>query len=220
MFWYLYLAHLIGDYPLQTDKMVVAKRTWWGLGLHVLVHLGVLLFIVGPYRATLWPFLLALVAVHYGIDAVKNLQSRWWPERVTGPYLFDQLLHLASIIAVAAWIESTLPIAALPSRAVWPIYAIGYLLATYVWFVTERIVARGHKDYLCEVSIQFWQRMATRAALVTIFWAGGSALVAAAPLALALQLPYLSGDYRRRALFMDIAVAFCAAILIVLAGRS
>ena len=41
LFWYLYLAHLLADYPLQTDGLMRVKDRWWGRGLHVGVHLAV-----------------------------------------------------------------------------------------------------------------------------------------------------------------------------------
>ena len=68
VFWMLMLAHLVGDYPLQPDWMVQAKRTWRGLTLHVGVHLAMLLILAGTGRSAFWPFLLALAAMHFAID--------------------------------------------------------------------------------------------------------------------------------------------------------
>src|SRR4029079_4542500 len=110
----LFLAHLIADYPLQTNWLGQAKRHWPGLTIHVAIHLLVLLVICLPYTGLLWPYLLALAATHFAIDAFKNFLARRRPHWVNGPYLFDQLLHLISILAISYWANATLP-------AGWPI---------------------------------------------------------------------------------------------------
>ena len=93
----LLLAHLLADYPLQTNWMVQAKRTWPGLTLHVGIHLAVMLVLTAPSFAQSWPFLLMLAALHFAIDSLKNILACRRPHWVTGPYLFDQFLHLLAI---------------------------------------------------------------------------------------------------------------------------
>ena len=46
MFWYLLLAHFVGDYPLQTDWMVKFKSKWFGLGSHIVAHVFSIYLIV------------------------------------------------------------------------------------------------------------------------------------------------------------------------------
>ena len=215
LFWLFFLSHLIGDYPLQNTWLVEAKRKLWGLALHVGIHLLVLVVLSWEYLGELWPYALLLVACHFGIDAFKNLMAKIRPRWLLGPYLFDQLLHLISIVLVIAligWAEPSLTIIAAP----WRIYAAGYLLATHVWYITEKIIAVGDIHYLKEVQKQFLPRLFVRALLLTVFLGIGGALGGNALWA-ALVIPYLHGRFRRRALAIDVAVSFVAAALIVLA---
>jgi hypothetical protein len=222
LFWYLYLAHLLADYPLQTDGMMRVKDRWWGRALHVGVHIAVLLLVVGPSRRALWPFLLALSAVHFVLDSGKRWLARLRPQWVVGPYLLDQLLHLGVILLVVAWIRVTLPATLLPPDRRWPVYAGGFLLATCVWYVTERVLAHDHEDYLREVIDQHWPRMGVRAGLLALFLLSPRLVVLQRPpkpgaltlLGLPLSVPYLSRSYRRRALVLDIVVPLVAAVLI------
>ncbi len=141
MFWILFLAHLIADYPLQTDWMVRAKRTWSGLTLHVTIHFVTMLVLVWPATRFIWPQLLALAGLHFAIDAFKNYLATHKPGWVVGPYFFDQFLHLVSIWMVATWIMSSPPPVSPLLPVSWAILSIGYLLATYVWYITERVTS-------------------------------------------------------------------------------
>ncbi|MEZ4771374.1 MAG: DUF3307 domain-containing protein [Caldilineales bacterium] len=218
VFWMLMLAHLVGDYPLQPDWMVQAKRTWRGLTLHVGVHLAMLLLLAGTGRPVLWPFLLALAAMHFAIDAFKNWLNRVRPAAVSGSYIFDQFLHLISLLLVAAWITAVLPADAVPHYGSWMIYASGFLAATYAWYITERVVVRRNKAYLAELNGQRWARMAARGLWLALFLVAGGMLRGTALLAaVAAPLPYLSGHYRGRALGTDVAVSLVTAVVVLFA---
>jgi hypothetical protein len=101
----LLLAHLLGDFFLQSEKWVQNKeekklRSPW-LYVHVALHCGLLLLLAGP--ALRWPAALAIAATHLLIDGLKlQLQQpgtrRQW-------FFIDQLLHLA--VLVAAWLLVT-----------------------------------------------------------------------------------------------------------------
>lgn len=218
MFWLLYLAHFLGDYPLQPGWLVEAKRNWRGLVLHVSIHLAVMLFIVGPVRRFIWLYLLLLAGLHFAIDVLKNLFFRYRPKWVVGPHVLDQFLHLLSILLIAGWIQRIVPQTWLPGYQVWPIYAMGYLLATYVWFITERVVSYADQAYQRELTAHLWSRMITRALLVTLFLLAWRFLAAAIPLiATTVQIPYVGGSYGRRALVTDLCVAVAATLFIRLA---
>ena len=214
MFWYLYLAHLLGDYPLQTDKMVQAKRTWRGLILHVGVHFAVLLFVVDEFRTDLWLYLLVLTAIHYAIDTFKNVLSNYKPDWIFGGYLVDQFLHLLSIAGVTLWIERTIAAAALPTFGPWLVYASAYLFVTYAWFVTERVAATDKADYLEELKEHFWSRMIARAGLLTAFLVVAHYAFGTPFFLLAAVIPYTTGVHKRRAFLIDVAVALFGAALI------
>ncbi len=92
--------------------------------------------------------------------------------------------------------------------------AIGYLLGTYVWFITERIFVRNNPEYLREVDDTFLSRMLARGALLSIFLLIRPGFDT---FALATLLPYTKRIFRVRSLAIDTLVAFAMALLINLA---
>lgn len=221
VFWMLVLAHLIGDYPLQTDWLVSVKRNWWGLSLHVGVHLLVLLILAGSALPSLWPYLVTLAVIHYCIDAFKNWLSSVRPQWVNGPYIFDQFLHLLSLIGITLWIANRLDPSALASRLFlspeWTILLIGLSLCSVVWYISERVLSHATPVYQQEVVDRRWPRIFIRATLFfLLLWAGELAGALVLPLFLFL-LPYPSPTYRRRAMMTDVAVALVSALLVMAA---
>ncbi len=216
MFWFLLFAHLLADYPLQTDWMLVAKRKWPGLLLHAGIHFAALLVVVGPDRNSIWAFLLLLAASHYLIDALKNRLAERRPSWVLWPYLIDQFLHLVAIIWVASWIEGSVAADLLPRASAWEIYAVGLVLSTHVWYITERFLVMRNEAYLQAVNQQAWHRMIARGLLFLVFLSAARVLLPFGILA-AAQLPYLSWQFGRRALIIDVSVAGgIAGILLIL----
>lgn len=219
MFWTLGLAHLIGDYPLQTDRIVRAKRHWSGLTLHVAIHYGVMLLLSGRDSLRLWPHLLALAAVHFAIDSLKNFESRRWPRVVVLPYVFDQILHIASIALVAAWIEAQTGIV---RDRPWILYAAAFLTATHVWFITERIIAHREPRYRDAVETHRWSRQIVRALALSAYLLIGHLLYRPDLLASAiifvalLPAPYRPLPYRRRMLVQDLIGPLILALLVFL----
>lgn len=221
-FWALLLAHLIGDYPFQPNWMVGIKRTWAGLALHSLTHLGVLLVLARPSILIIWPYLVVLGLIHFGIDLLKNQVWQWRPQWVVGPYLFDQVLHLLSILLVTYWIELAAPGASYVLSKPWLVLGSALVFVTFAWFITERVVFYAKKTYADEMIAQKWSRMAMRViVLLAVVWAGRQILPGVDPLfaaTIALPIPYLSGNFRRRALLTDVAVALAAALLVLVAA--
>ena len=91
---------------------------------------------------------------------------------------------------------------------------LGYLLATYVWFISERIFVRNNPDYLREVDESFIGRMLARGVLLTVFLLISPGFEA---FALVTLLPYAKGTFRARSLAVDAMVALAMAVLINLA---
>lgn len=217
MFWTLFLAHLGGDYPLQTDSLARAKRHWKGLVVHVAVHLLLLFLLVGTARRLVWPQLLALGAAHLAIDAFKNVSATRWPRRVVAAYVLDQGLHIASLLGVAGWMQREW---ALTLDRPWMIYASGYLLATYVWLITERVLARANHPAFEQPRSEQWQRMGMRALALTLYLMAGRAFLVAAAVGLAkgigwLPLPYSRWPHGRRALLIDLLVPLLITALVL-----
>lgn len=96
----LLLAHLLADFPLQTNRIFRLKIAGnLGLGLHVLIHIivaAVLLRQPGRYLNLL--FVLGLA--HYVTDWIKVRfpGDPQWPG-----FLLDQLAHLAAITLLSLW---------------------------------------------------------------------------------------------------------------------
>lgn len=217
MFWRLFLAHLIGDYPLQSEWLIENKRSFWGLSLHTAIHLAVTLFILGSASVEVWPKILVLVFIHFLIDFAKSSLGDRWPKQVALQYVADQFLHILSIFLVTRWIESDLSSSLMPVNNIWPIYTIGYLVVTYVWHITERLFTVENEAYQKELEQNYWSRMVTRAVLLTVFLFAGQTIEVAVG-GMAIRLPYLSGHYRQRALLVDILVSLVMAGFVILAS--
>ncbi len=217
MFWNLFLAHLLGDYPLQPMWLVRSKSQMWGLVLHASIHLLTLLLLVGSFRNEIWPQVLALTFFHFGVDVVKYRLTEARPEWVTSSYFVDQTIHVLSILVVAAWIDSVVPEAGPSFNTALLITISGYILIAHVWFVTEKTFSHADLGYNREVQLMLWPRMIARASFLTVLLAVGTIGFG---IAAALQLPYYRDTYWRRALTTDLVVAGVGAVLIGLAVSS
>ncbi len=222
LFWYLLLAHFIADYPLQTAWMVRHKTNPGVLLLHVSIHLAIMLLIVGSAAAWLWPYLLALAGAHYLIDALKILAAQRYPGQTGGLYVLDQACHYLSIGLVAVWAAPSLGAITLPASRALVVYALGYLTATYVWLISERVLSGGERLYQQQADEQAWPRMLVRAALLTallLIWKSFTGVIAMSqlPVLLTTQLPVFK-IRRGRAWIIDVSVAAAAALLVILAA--
>jgi hypothetical protein len=223
MFWILLLAHFIADYPLQLPWILRAKRTLGGLSAHIAMHIVVMGILVSPTLAQVWPQVVAVAVAHFALDAGKNAVMRWRPRWVVRSYLTDQALHMLVLWLACTSIAQRSPAAVpfLPPHLA--VVLSGYLLATYVWFISERILAHQHDAYVQEINRFATVRMAARGLLLTIFLAlaalafgparvfAGNSSVPASPAQVGLALatlPYLAGTFRRRAAITDTLVAF------------
>ncbi|MGB0653206.1 MAG: DUF3307 domain-containing protein [Thermoplasmatota archaeon] len=110
----LLLAHLVGDFVLQTDWVWRNKRRLWGLLLHGAIHAALVLAALGPWiaagdlaTATSLRVAAAVGYLHILIDAVKTrgpaaYRTSWWG------FVIDQALHVVSLAAVLWWSGLTL----------------------------------------------------------------------------------------------------------------
>ena len=243
-FWYLLLAHFLADYPLQTNWMVRNKTRLWVLLLHVSIHFVVLLLVTLPAAINLWPYLLTLSVVHFFIDAGKNWFTIHRPAWIRWPYMIDQLIHFLSIGLVAAWMQDAgIGLLAIPPR--WVVYATGFLLVTYVWLVTERVLGPhpergsqsepGAQEFRCAPTPNFrrraqtptpalpqlrpWSRMFFRAAfLALLLLAWNLFAVQSRSMAaglLPVLLPYPATRAGLRILLVDMLVTSVVAAMVI-----
>lgn len=101
-FAFLLLAHLIADFPLQTNRIFRLKLAGnRGILLHVLIHLVVTALLMRqPWQH--WLLLGMLGVAHFATDWLKlRLQDPKGPQLVG--FVFDQLAHVAVLGLLAAW---------------------------------------------------------------------------------------------------------------------
>ncbi|MDP3196426.1 DUF3307 domain-containing protein [Tabrizicola sp.] len=97
----LLFAHTLADFVFQNDWIVRNKRNPLALGLHAVI---VWLTAVAT-TGTLHSALLALALVHVCIDVGKLVLSQLWKSSAGfGPFMLDQALHLASLMALTLWL--------------------------------------------------------------------------------------------------------------------
>jgi len=102
MFHRLILAHLVGDFVLQSRWMVVRKRRLDGLAIHVgLVGLATLPLVWGQL-ADWWPWLLVVLLFHGLTDWAKIHLDPYLRLPPILLFLADQAVHVAVIALVAS----------------------------------------------------------------------------------------------------------------------
>lgn len=131
VFFKLLLAHLIGDFFLQSTKAVNAKeyRKIFSahLYVHCLIHVALVSLIV--WDVHFWPYALTIGFSHLVIDLAKlYLQGKKWKVE---SFLIDQFLHIAVLITVAFIYTNTSFPFAFFSNSQW------LLLITCILFLTS-----------------------------------------------------------------------------------
>ncbi len=208
------MAHLLGDYPLQPTWLLREKKRFRGLLLHAGIHFLTLVIVVGISRVDLWPILFLLATVHFTIDYAKTSYAKRYPDRVTGPYLLDQGIHLISLVFFAWLIQSMDPgpKSGISDDAL--LIAIILVGVTFVWGISEKIFVHKNEAYLVELNKQYVGRMIARlgilAALALLFVKPSSLQLA--PL---MTIPYLNSLFWRRALATDLTVSLVSAVFLL-----
>jgi hypothetical protein len=214
VFWPLLFAHLLADYPLQTDWIVMNKNRSAVLFLHVSIHFLVGFIIVLIFVPRAWPFVILLSGIHFLIDSGKNYVNKSKPNWVIAPYLLDQIIHISTIIIVANLIAEFTNVLPYAIQPLWLIVLIAYLVVTYVWYISERIITFHDRAYFQQVVDKEWSRMLARAVFLTvplIVWPYISNYVGIS----ALIFPYKVRYFGIRALLTDILIAGCGAFFIL-----
>ena len=218
MFWRLLFAHFLADYPLQPSWMAANKVRLPVLLLHAGVHFVTMLLVTAPAWRELWPYLLILAMVHFGIDFGKLALNKYQPRWVALPYLIDQILHYLSLAALAWWIGRQTGDLGLLLNPHLAVMMTAYLLVTYVWAISEKVLTVSDPEYRRELASGFWPRMAVRALLLTgLLGLSLPGLPDRGQIGLGITLPYFSGQFARRALLTD-GLVVAGAWLFILAA--
>lgn len=133
----LFLAHLIGDFVLQTEQMALKKGHVFGwLILHAL-ELGLLTWLF-CWRFDAWPVVAVVFLTHLVFDWVKpRLKGhplKW--------YAVDQIAHVVTLGVCAAWMVKSLPLASMPISAILPPSA-QVILAAYLTILRPLTIGMG-----------------------------------------------------------------------------
>ena len=126
----LLLAHLIADFPLQTNRIYILKTQGnKGLLLHVLIHmLTAAVLVQRPWQYI--PLFMVLGAIHFVVDWLKLNKPA---VKQTPGFLLDQLAHVLTILLLTIWqphLASILPLWVISLGIVW---ALIPALLTLLW---------------------------------------------------------------------------------------
>jgi hypothetical protein len=111
LFWRLMLAHVIADFPLQTDAVFsIKKNTGWGVFLHgAIFTLTALLAAMNDLAVPMvWVGLISLGLFHVAVDKGKLVLAGGGRRDNLGYFLLDQALHVGAI-GLMSFFVSRLP---------------------------------------------------------------------------------------------------------------
>ncbi|MBN1996537.1 DUF3307 domain-containing protein [candidate division KSB1 bacterium] len=111
LFLTLLLAHVIGDFPLQTDFLYRWKKVKsWGVLPHVLVCTIVNIFALYPLwnKIQIWIAIALLGIIHAILDRGKILISKHLRKDNLIQFLLDQFLHVLSILLISTWLSGSI----------------------------------------------------------------------------------------------------------------
>ena len=133
----LFLAHLLGDYVLQTDGLARWKsRSVRGLLVHGIVVTFSMWVCSLPFTPSWWPYVLGLGAVHTLIDFVRVKIGPVGPKTTLLLLLADQVAHALTVAVGLAWSGWLSPRVAETAFGVWLqtnhrlTFIAGYVLLT------------------------------------------------------------------------------------------
>jgi len=109
-FWSLLLAHVIGDFPLQTDAIFRLKTKYsWGVLPHVFICSIMNVLVLIPYLTDIriWIAIVALAVIHIILDRTKISVSEKIARDSFFQFFIDQVLHVFSVWLVALWLTKS-----------------------------------------------------------------------------------------------------------------
>ena len=143
------LAHLLGDYVFQTDRIAVWKgRSVWGVLVHGAIVTLCTWLCALPFSPGWWPYALLVGASHIAIDVVRTKVGKVKPDAALALLMLDQALHVLVIVLVVRWSCWLAPRSAETALGAWlqtgprMAYLIGYaLLSMPAWVLIHFCVS-------------------------------------------------------------------------------
>lgn len=158
-FYLLLLAHVLADFPLQTDTVFRLKqKSMMGVLLHAGIFTAVALIIFFPFlaQAAAWTAILALTLLHIVIDRAKVFLSLRKARDNFIYFAVDQVLHFVSIWIAGDWLgrttlATTPSIPALYYNDRFFLILIALVLASFagslvIFYVEQSLLHRTHPD--------------------------------------------------------------------------
>ncbi len=106
---HLIFAHMLADYTLQTNWLIVRKgQSWDGLALHGLMVFVMSIIVLPQYFPVVFVPILIMSVVHTFQDWVKIFTGPRIKIHPFIPYMLDQVLHYAAIVILQVLIGSQL----------------------------------------------------------------------------------------------------------------
>lgn len=150
-FLYLLLAHVLGDFPFQTDRVAAIKREGW-LGL--VIHVFIVTMITGALswgKTPYWGFWTALVGLsHIATDQMRTFVLKGTGRKNVLYFLGDQAVHILIIVLIAALDESWQMDnsgfffgSAVPLSSLWVVYLIALVLLIWAVPILEAEMTRA-----------------------------------------------------------------------------
>ena len=176
MFYRLLLAHLVGDFVLQSRGMVRRKHTLLGLVLHVgVVGLAMVPAVWGQGESW-WIGILLIVLVHAVTDWTKIHLLNQLKVPPILPFLVDQAIH---VLAIAVVVDRICPDGLVLSlKQTEPFWWIGcaYLTATHAISIALPLCF-DPGSLMRRPQANRWLLIATAALVLTLAWRGLAILV-------------------------------------------
>lgn len=103
----LLLGHLIADFLLQPNRLILwKKKSWVGIAFHAFIHFCIESIILAPYLSQKW-VIITLIGInisHFIIDYIKIAleKKRFYFVRF---FLYDQIVHIAILFFISFFIS-------------------------------------------------------------------------------------------------------------------
>lgn len=147
----LLLAHIVGDFVLQTRTMVIKRKVNIGyLLLHIVLHAVVLTVLFSSELSLWWKNILFISATHLAIDSLKIWYEHHYKFKPIKTFLIDQLMHLFVLIGVVMYqFDQRFD----PSVLMHPVVLVYMLGALMVLFVSPVLMQAFFSKWTTEISI-------------------------------------------------------------------
>jgi len=163
LFWRIILAHVLGDFPLQTDSIYFLKvRSKLGGLVHGSVFIVLNLLLGWPYigNKRVLSLLIAIGFIHALIDGMKiSFKGRYTHGETIITFLSDQLIHLIIIICFIIPLKLASPailsnrgLASLYYNDKFIFYSIAYVFLTYGGFIFTTALKNTFSKSIISVS--------------------------------------------------------------------